>query len=72
VGERGAELFIPKSSGTVVPNEDLKGIGGTTNINFTINTVDAQGVDELLTNRRSTIINVINDALNRQGKEALV
>jgi hypothetical protein len=72
IGERGAELFIPKSSGTVVPNEDLKGIGGTTNINFTINTVDAQGVDELLTNRRSTIINVINDALNRQGKEALV
>ena len=42
------------------------------NINFTINTVDATGVDELLTNRRSTIINVINDALNRQGKEALV
>lgn len=72
IGERGAELFIPKSSGTVVPNEDLKGIGGTTNINFTINTVDAQGVDQLLTNRRSTIINVINDALNRQGKEALV
>jgi hypothetical protein len=72
IGERGAELFIPKSSGTVVPNQDLKGIGGTTNINFTINTVDAQGVDQLLTNRRSTIINVINDALNRQGKEALV
>jgi hypothetical protein len=70
VGERGPELFIPKSSGTVVPNEKM--MGGTTNINFTINTVDAQGVDELLTNRRSTIINVINDALNRQGKEALV
>jgi hypothetical protein len=72
IGERGAELFIPKSSGTVVPNEDLKGIGGTTNINFTINTVDARGVDELLTSRRNTIVNVINDALNRQGKEALV
>ena len=72
IGERGPELFVPKSSGTVVPNEDLKGISGTTNINFTINTVDARGVDELLTNRRSTIINVINDALNRQGKEALV
>ena len=70
VGENGPELFIPKSAGTVVPNEKM--IGGTTNINFTINTVDAQGVDELLTNRRSTIINVINDALNRQGKEALV
>ena len=69
VGERGAELFVPDTAGTIIPNDK---IGGTTNINFTINTVDAQGVDQLLTNRRSTIINVINDALNRQGKEALV
>lgn len=72
VGERGAELFLPKSSGTIVPNEQLPQMAGTTNINFTINTVDARGVDELLTSRRSTIVNVINDALNRQGKEALV
>ena len=70
-GEAGKELFIPQTSGTIIPNNQLAG-AGTTNINFTINTVDAQGVDELLTNRRSTIINVINDALNRQGKEALV
>ena len=70
VGERGPELFVPKTSGTIIPNEKIN--SGSTNINFTINTVDAQGVDELLTNRRSTIINVINDALNRQGKEALV
>ena len=69
VGEAGREIFIPQSSGTIVPNNQT---GGSTNINFTINTVDATGVDELLTNRRSTIINVINDALNRQGKEALV
>jgi len=72
VGERGAELFVPDTAGTIIPNNEIKGMGGTTNINFTINTVDARGVDELLTNRRSTIINVINDALNRQGKEALV
>tara|TARA_R100000329_G_scaffold68701_1_gene60168 strand:+ start:8903 stop:10642 length:1740 start_codon:yes stop_codon:yes gene_type:complete len=70
-GEAGKELFIPQTSGTIIPNNQLAS-AGTTNINFTINTVDAQGVDELLTNRRSTIINVINDALNRQGKEALV
>ena len=69
VGEQGAEMFIPDQSGTIIPNKNL---GRATNINFTINTVDARGVDELLTNRRSTIINVINDALNRQGKEALV
>ena len=71
VGERGAELFQPSTSGTIIPNNKLEGTG-TTNISFTINTVDARGIDELLTSRRSTIINVINDALNRQGKEALV
>ena len=71
VGERGAELFQPSTSGTIIPNNKLEGTG-TTNVNFTINTVDARGIDELLTSRRSTIINVINDALNRQGKEALV
>lgn len=71
VGERGAEIIVPKASSTVIPNEQISNMS-TTNINFTINTVDATGVDQLLTNRRSTIINVINDALNRQGKEALV
>jgi tape measure domain-containing protein len=71
VGERGAELFQPSTSGTIIPNNKLEGTG-TTNINFTINTVDARGIDDLLTSRRNTIVNVINDALNRQGKEALV
>ena len=72
VGERGAEIIVPKASSTVIPNDKISNMSSRTNINFTINTVDATGVDELLTNRRSTIINVINDALNRQGKEALV
>jgi len=72
IGEKGAELFIPDTAGTIIPNNEIKGMAGTTNINFTINTVDARGVDELLTSRRNTIVNVINDALNRQGKEALV
>ena len=38
VGERGPELFMPSSSGTVIPNEALGGGGGssiTQNINFT-------------------------------------
>lgn len=47
-------------------------MGGTTNINFTINAVDVKGVEELLLDNRSTIVNVINGALNDQGKEALV
>jgi hypothetical protein len=40
VGERGAELFVPKSSGTIIPN----GAGGGTTINLTVNgAIDPEG-----------------------------
>ena len=36
VGERGAELFVPQSNGTIVPNSALGSSGGTViNINVT-------------------------------------
>ena len=52
VGERGAELFVPKSNGMIVPNNALGG-GGTT-INLTVNgAIDAEGTAR-------TIIDVLN------------
>ena len=69
VGEQGAEMFVPDQSGTIVANKDL---GRATNVNITINANDTQGFDDLLVKRRSVIVNVINDALNSQGKEALI
>jgi hypothetical protein len=71
VGEQGAELFIPNSSGQITQSARGTG-GGNTNVNFTINATDVRGVKELLINNRSTIVNVINSALNEKGKEALV
>jgi len=48
VGENGAELFVPKSNGTIVPN----GAGGT--INITVNgAIDAEGTAR-------TIVDVLN------------
>ena len=41
VGERGAELFVPRSSGTIIPNNKLGG-GGTNNV---VVNVDASGSD---------------------------
>jgi len=41
VGEKGPELFVPRSTGTVVPNNKLGG-GGSTNI---VVNVDASGTD---------------------------
>ena len=69
VGEQGAEMFIPDQSGTIVANKNL---GRATNVNITINANDTQGFDDLLVKRRSVIVNVINDALNSQGKEAII
>jgi len=40
VGERGAELFVPNTGGTVIPNHELGGMGGGTNI---VVNVDASG-----------------------------
>ena len=37
VGERGPELFVPRSSGTIVPNNAM---GGSTNV---VVNVDAKG-----------------------------
>ena len=40
VGERGPEIFTPKTTGTVIPNHNLGGMGGSTNI---VVNVDASG-----------------------------
>jgi hypothetical protein len=37
VGERGPELFVPRASGTIVSNENLRGGGGGGGINITYN-----------------------------------
>jgi len=69
VGEQGPEMFVPNQSGTIIPNNKM---GSATNVNITINANDTQGFDDLLVKRRSVIVNVINDALNSQGREALI
>ena len=49
VGERGPELFVPRSSGTVIPNHALAGAGGTTMVtNNHINAIDTKSFEERL------------------------
>jgi|TARA_R100000479_G_scaffold49352_1_gene22792 hypothetical protein len=76
VGEEGPELFVPNKSGTIVPNNMMpqagssggSAMGGDVTVNFNINTVDAAGMDELLVDRRTTIVGIINQALNQRGR----
>jgi hypothetical protein len=70
VGERGRELFIPNSDGTIVPNQDLQSKANS--FNFTIVATDVKGVKELLLDNRATIVNIMNQALNSKGKPSLV
>ena len=71
VGEKGPEMFVPSGSGKIVPNNQM-GNGQPVNVNFNINTVDARGFNELLTNSRGVIVNMINSAVNETGRQAIV
>jgi flagellar hook-basal body complex protein FliE len=80
VGEEGPEVFLPKESGTIIPNDKLGGMssgadmmpmGEQVTVNFNINTVDASGFDELLVDRRNTIVGIINQALAKRGKQGV-
>ena len=71
VGERGAELFIPNSSGQIT--QSARGTsGGSVNVNFNITAMDTQGFDEALQNNRGTITAIINNALTEKGRSELV
>lgn len=49
VGERGPELFVPKTAGTIIPNHALGNVGGTTNVtNNYINAIDTKSFEERL------------------------
>lgn len=45
IGEQGPELFVPKSAGTVVPNNQLS---GSTQVTYNINAVDAASFRQML------------------------
>jgi hypothetical protein len=77
VGERGPEVLTMGSGGSITPNEALKSGGGqmvskTANVSFTIQANDTTGFDQLLSSRRGQIISMINQAMNDQGKQALI
>jgi len=72
VGERGAEMFVPNSTGQITQSARGTGNGGSTTVNFNINTVDASGFEELLVRSRGTITQLINNAVNERGSKNLI
>ena len=71
VGEQGPELFMPDRPGTIVPADDTAAVGGNTNVTFTINAIDASGVEEVLAQQQGNIIGMIRNAANSYGEDFL-
>lgn len=56
VGERGPEVFVPRTAGTIVPNHALSNIGATTNVtNNYINAIDVKSFETRLLESSNTI-----------------
>jgi len=63
VGERGPELFVPKGTGTVVPNNQLGASQPVTNnYVYNISAVDAQSVARLFANNRQVLLGSVEQA----------
>ena len=66
VGERGPEVIRPSVPVDITPNDKIG--SRVSNVNFTINAVDATGVQELLVEQRGNIIEMIREAANETGE----
>jgi len=68
---RGGFMAMVHPNETIVDHTKGQAMGSTT-VNFNINTVDAAGFDQLLVSRKGTITQIINNAMNNQGKMGVV
>ena len=74
VGEEGPELFIPKASGTVIPNDQTMamaggpGLGGGGQVTYNINAVDARSFKELVASDPEYLYNVTQVGARRQPR----
>jgi len=70
VGEEGPELFVPRSSGTVIPNDEMasggSGMGGATNVVYNIQATDAASFKSLVARDPEFIYNVTQAGARRQ------
>ena len=63
VGEKGPELFVPKTAGTIIPNG--QGMGGTVNnyiTNNNVSAIDGQSVARFFAENRRTMLGTMQMA----------
>ena len=67
VGEQGPELFMPDTPGSIVSAGDTESAGGSSNVNISIQALDASGVEDILVSQRANIISMIRESANQVG-----
>jgi hypothetical protein len=56
VGEKGPELFVPRTAGTIIPNHAINNMGSTSNVtNNYINAIDVKSFEDRLLGSSNTI-----------------
>jgi hypothetical protein len=65
------EVFTPHTNGRIIPLDKMS-TGKKVEVNFQITTLDASDFQDLLVRERGLIVNIINDAVLEQGREAVV
>lgn len=71
VGEQGPEIFTPERPGRITPADETGNMGGTTNVTFTINAIDSQGIEDVLNSQRGNLVGIIREAANAHGESFL-
>ena len=69
VGEEGPELFVPRASGTVIPNDEMAsggGMGMGTTVNYNINAIDSRSFEARLSENPEFLFNVTQVGARRQ------
>ena len=65
VGEQGPELFVPRGSGNIVPNNASGGGGGTVTNNYitnNINALDSKSVQQVFAENRQALLGTVEYA----------
>jgi hypothetical protein len=70
VGEKGPEVISPDVPISVTPADQVGG-GQSINASFSINAIDAAGVQQLLLSQRGNIITMLREAANANGETFL-
>lgn len=71
VGERGPELFMPRTAGDIISNEAMNGGGEGATVNFNINAISTRDGVEFLLENKPQIISMVTQAQNQRGRQGI-